>query len=156
MDNRFFEKPILNSPYEYPTQHWELDDQGQPTQEIVPSRRKADFITPIPKPNKQKASADQKEMVLDEGKGLSTSDQQYDPTSIINELRKLVDEWRARPNSNDWNVTPELRDCLSIGVIMNLATYDRSFVRLRRWKPPFGLRRLRPNPARPESSLSTT
>jgi len=107
VDNRFFEKPILNSPYEYPTQHWELDEQGQPTQKIAPSRRKADFITPIPKPKKQKASADQKEMVLDEGKGLSTSDQQYDPTSIINELRKLVDEWRARPNSNDGNATPE-------------------------------------------------
>jgi len=24
MDNRFFERPILNSPYEYPKRHWEL------------------------------------------------------------------------------------------------------------------------------------
>ena len=24
--NRFFEQPILNSPYDYPLQHWELDD----------------------------------------------------------------------------------------------------------------------------------
>jgi type III restriction enzyme len=39
MDNRFFEQPILNSPYEYPAQHWELDDQGQPTQRIIESRR---------------------------------------------------------------------------------------------------------------------
>jgi len=31
MDNQFFEQPILNSPYEYPARHWELDDQGQPT-----------------------------------------------------------------------------------------------------------------------------
>jgi len=31
MDNRFFEHPILNSPYEYPARHWELDDGGQPT-----------------------------------------------------------------------------------------------------------------------------
>ena len=29
MDNRFFENPILNSPYQYPTRHWELDD-GRP------------------------------------------------------------------------------------------------------------------------------
>ena len=28
MDERFFEAPILNSPYEYPSQHWELDEQG--------------------------------------------------------------------------------------------------------------------------------
>ncbi len=25
MENFFFEKPILNSPYEYPSRHWELD-----------------------------------------------------------------------------------------------------------------------------------
>jgi len=30
MDNRFFEKPVINSPYEYPGRHWELDDDGQP------------------------------------------------------------------------------------------------------------------------------
>ena len=26
----FFEQPILNSPYEYPDRHWELDNEGQP------------------------------------------------------------------------------------------------------------------------------
>ena len=31
MDNQFFERPILNSPYEYPERYWELDEQGQPT-----------------------------------------------------------------------------------------------------------------------------
>lgn len=41
MDNRFFEKPILNSPYKYPEQHWELDAQGQPTQQIIASRRRS-------------------------------------------------------------------------------------------------------------------
>jgi type III restriction enzyme len=30
-------------------------------------------------------------MVFDEGKGLSTKDQQYDTTSIINEVRKHID-----------------------------------------------------------------
>ncbi len=54
MDNRFFDQPILNSPYEYPRQHWELDDQGQPTQQIIESRRRAEFITPIPKPKKRR------------------------------------------------------------------------------------------------------
>ncbi len=108
MGNEFFEHPILNSPYEYPVRHWELDDQGQPTQRIIESRRKAEFITPIPKPKKHKAVAAQQRMVFDEGKGLSTQQQQYETTStIINELRRHVDQWRSLPNPNDWHVTLE-------------------------------------------------
>jgi len=108
MENRFFEKPILNSPYEYPSQHWELDSQGQPTQQIINTRRKAEFITPIPKPRKQKEPrGKQEQLIFDEGKGLSTQVQQYDPTPIINELRSYVDRWRAIPNPSQWNVTPE-------------------------------------------------
>ena len=48
MDPTFFEQPILNSPYEYPSRHWELDASGQPTNRIFPERRKVAFITPIP------------------------------------------------------------------------------------------------------------
>src|SRR6266496_2113834 len=103
--NPFFEHPILYSPYEYPTRHWELDD-GQPTQKIIERRRRAEFITPIPKPKKRRGSAAQQQIVFDEGKGLSTKQQQYDPTSIINELRQQVDQWRGLPR-NLWQVTPE-------------------------------------------------
>ena len=107
MDNQFFKKPILNSPYEYPARHWELDEQSQPTQRITDMRRRAEFITPIPKPRKRKSSYDQQQMIFDEGKGLSTNAQQYDPTSMINELRRYVDQWRSRSNPSDWQVTPE-------------------------------------------------
>ncbi|RKX37574.1 MAG: restriction endonuclease, partial [Verrucomicrobia bacterium] len=107
MQNQFFEQPVLNSPYEYPLRHWDLDKEGQPTQKIIASRRSADFITPIPKPRKRKGAIDQGEMVFDEGKGLSTEEQQYDPTSIINNLRRHVDQWRQIPDSNLWKVTPE-------------------------------------------------
>lgn len=106
MEQQFFEQPILNSPYEYPTQHWELDKSGQPTGKINGFRRIADFITPIPKPKKRKSAA-QQEMVFDEGLGLSTESQQYDQTSILNDLRKHVDQWRTIPDHNKWNVTPE-------------------------------------------------
>ncbi len=44
MANSFFEKPILNSPYACPQRNWELDGEGQPTQRIKESRRRADFI----------------------------------------------------------------------------------------------------------------
>ena len=108
MDDRFFEKPILNSPYEYPSKHWELDDSGQPTQKIVEKRRTAKYITPIPKPKKRKkAPQKQTQFVFDEGKGLSTAQQSYDPTPVINSLRRQVDQWRTIPNSADWKVTPE-------------------------------------------------
>ncbi len=49
MDNPFFEHPVLKSPYSYPSRHWELDGQGQPTLKIIEHRRRAEFITPIPK-----------------------------------------------------------------------------------------------------------
>jgi type III restriction enzyme len=92
MSNSFFDHPILNSPYEYPSRYWELDASGQPTQRIIESRRRAEFITPIPKPKQRRDSANQQGLVFDEGKGLSTEEQQYDPTSIINELRQHVDQ----------------------------------------------------------------
>lgn len=106
MGNPFFERPILNSPYDCPSRHWELDAQGQPTQTIIAGRRRAEFITPIPKP-KKRSSANQQSIVFDEGKGLSTAKQQYDPTSIINEIRGQVHRWRAWPNPSEWQVTPE-------------------------------------------------
>jgi type III restriction enzyme len=107
MANPFFEHPILNSPYQCPERHWELDADGQPTQKIIDARRRAEFITPIPKPKKRKAAAAQQDIVFDEGAGLSTQKQQYDATSIINEVRGHVAQWRAWPNPSEWQVTPE-------------------------------------------------
>jgi type III restriction enzyme len=104
MSEDFFRRPILNSPYDYPAQHWELDSTGQPTQNVAASRRRADFITPIPKPKKRKAS--QGELHLEDEKGLSTAKQQYDLTSIINQVRGAVDAWRKLPEGS-WAVTPE-------------------------------------------------
>ena len=107
MSNPFFDHPILNSPYECPQRHWELDPDGQPTQRVVENRRRAEFITPIPKPKKRKKAVQQPEMVFDEGKGLSTKEQQYDPTSIINQVRQNVDSWRSLPSPSQWQVSPE-------------------------------------------------
>lgn len=107
MSNPFFERPILNSPYEYPRKYWELDESGQPTQKIIEKRRPAEFITPIPKPRKRKGTATQQQITFNEGKGISTAEQQYDPTSIINQVRQEVTVWRNLPKPNQWQVTPE-------------------------------------------------
>ena len=107
MDAGFFDRPILNSPYAIPQHHWELDADGQPTQVIVESRRKSDLITPVPKPKKQKGSKGQASMVLGGKDSLSTEEQEYNPTPIINEVRGFVDAWRNLPNPEQWLVTPE-------------------------------------------------
>jgi len=105
MTNQFFEKPILNSPYQYPKRHWELDGTGQPTQQLIETRRRAEFITPIPKAKKQKGAAKQESLLFDDG--LSSQKQAYDHTAVINSVRKEVDKWRELKNPADWRVTPE-------------------------------------------------
>jgi type III restriction enzyme len=124
MSNPFFDHPILNSPYERPPRHWELDEQGQPTQRIIESRRRADFITPIPKPKKRTSAPNQKAMVFDEGLGLSTATQAYDPTSIINELRQLVDQWR------------DLQMRIALGRPRHFRQKAADSVGLQRWRKP--------------------
>ena len=103
MTAQFFDQPILNSPYNYPLQHWELDSKGQPTHQVVAARRPAKFITPIPKAKKQHDT--QADLAID-AEGLSGDEQKYH-ASIINGVRAEVDKWRLIPNPNDWGVTPE-------------------------------------------------
>jgi type III restriction enzyme len=108
MSNPFFDHPILNNPYLPPSKHWELDEAGQPTQRIVDSRRRAEFITPIPKP--RKARPKQTKFVLDEGQGLSNSQQSF-LQSLINDVRKQVAIWLLGKPS-EWQVTPETQRLL--------------------------------------------
>ena len=103
----FFEQPILNSPYEDPARHWELDEDGQPTNRIIDGRRAAKFVTPVPAPRRRRGASAQKQLVLDEGEGLSSEALQYDPMPIIASLRRQVDDWRLIPDPNRWQVTPE-------------------------------------------------
>ena len=108
MTEPFFEQPVLNSPYECPSRHWELDEAGQPTRKVIEGRRPVRFFTPIPKPKKRKGSAaEQVALVFDEGKGLSTAEQQYEHTAIIDEVRRQVERWRNLPSPDQWQVTPE-------------------------------------------------
>ena len=106
MSERFFERPILNSPYEYPSRHWELDASGQPTDRILDRRRQVAFISPIPKPKKQKEL--QRKIVYDEtAQALESDDEQYDLTAFISNVRHRVDRWRELPDPASWRVTPE-------------------------------------------------
>ena len=105
MSNKFFEDPILNSPYDYPSLHWELDKEGIPTQQIINSRRDSRLITPIPKPKKRGGKEEQRSLELGVEKPLDDN-QQYEVTYQINSIRDFVNQWRNEQSVN-WNVTPE-------------------------------------------------
>src|SRR3954471_1934012 len=45
--------------------------------------------------------------ICNSGHGLSTEEQEYNPTPIINEIRRYVEDWRKLPNPDQWQVTPE-------------------------------------------------
>ncbi|MBX7060003.1 MAG: DEAD/DEAH box helicase family protein [Leptospirales bacterium] len=107
MVEQFFEAPVLNSAYEYPGRHWELDSDGQPTGKIIDSRRQARLITPIPQPQKQRSKdKGQPKLGLSTSPGVDTAEQEYDPYPIINQVRTQVDQWRGFPRK-DWDVTSE-------------------------------------------------
>src|ERR1700679_881516 len=85
----FFEHPILNPPYQEPPRYHPLDTEGQPLNEPPrEGRRKSELITPVPKPRKKKRKSttkDQGNLNLQNDDGLSTEEQEYNPTPIINE-----------------------------------------------------------------------
>ncbi len=103
MSSSFFDHPILNSPYEEPSRH-QLDPDGQPL-DLPPTegRRRSELITPVPKPRRKQAG--QSSLRLSDAQELSTHEQEYNPTPIINEIRTYVASWRALPNPAQWGVT---------------------------------------------------
>lgn len=107
MAQSFYDRPILNSPYEEPKLHHALDEEGQPLEQpAIVGRRPCDFVTPVPKPKKRSAKAAQAAIVFEDELGLSAEEQEYNPKPIINEIRSHVATWRSLPSDRDWGVTP--------------------------------------------------
>ena len=94
MDNRFFDDPILNSPYEAPAQYWELDERGQPTQKVIDGRRLPSFQSPIPKPKKVVAS--QGTLGFESDLELLSEEQQRLLATRIGDTRRSIELWRAK------------------------------------------------------------
>ena len=119
--------------------HWELDQDGQPTNRIIETRRRSELITPVPKPQRRRRAPGQAELGLGAGDGLSTTEQEYNPTPIINEIRGYVENWRNLPNpepvagdAGDRPAAPALA-ASSIS-----RTFARSSARSRRSRPRSG------------------
>ncbi len=106
MATPFYEQPILNSPYGAPTRHHALDAEGQPIDEPpLPGRRESKLLTPVPKA-KKRGGGKQASLALSAEADVDASGQEYNPTPIVDETRRLVAAWRQIPNPTDWGVTP--------------------------------------------------
>lgn len=116
MGTTFYDQPVLNSPYEEPRLHHALDERGLPTDKPpIERRRPSALLSPIPKSRKQRSSKQddaQQDLGLHAGDGVSDDSQQYATTTLINEIRAQVSQWRRLPNPNDWRVTPTTRKLL--------------------------------------------
>lgn len=100
----FFDGPILNSPYHHPGRHWELDEEGQPSDRILTRRRPSALWTALPGKSAKSAKT-QKSLVFDDS-DLSTEATEFNPSPIVNDLRQELDSWRALPNPSQWKVSP--------------------------------------------------
>ena len=86
MTERRIENPIINSPFDAPTQHFRFDDEGI-TDEVVDGRRPSAYFMPIPASKRR--GGKQQEIVFDEW----TRDRLKE-TEFVNQLRERVDVWR--------------------------------------------------------------
>ncbi|WP_018180752.1 BPTD_3080 family restriction endonuclease [Jongsikchunia kroppenstedtii] len=79
------ENPILNSPYDPPSEHFVMGDHG-PTGEIAPGRRASESFIPIAQAKKRRGAVQES---LDLSMGERT-----ERNTLINELRIDVAKWR--------------------------------------------------------------
>jgi type III restriction enzyme len=94
--------PIINSPYEPPTCHFELGSAG-PTGTLLPGRRPSESYIPAPTSRKRRRAPQQ---ALD----FDVTGERREKNTLINDIRREVERWRA----NNWNgVTPYTRKLLA-------------------------------------------
>ena len=149
MDNRYlFDHPILNSPYEYPRRHWELDEAGQPTQQIIETRRGAKFITPIPKPKKRKSRGTDGDLCSTRARGFRPRSSSTIPPRSSTRFAAMWTHGVRCPTPVSGRSRRRPPGCCSTGGITSSAASVRSSARSRRWKPRSGSPRSRRN--RPE------
>jgi type III restriction enzyme len=93
------ENPIINSPFEEPQQHHELDSRGNPTGQIITRRRASTYLTPIPQPRKQSST----QLAL-----LDVTVEKEEPNYTINQIRQHVKLWRQKGYPHITRVTRQL------------------------------------------------
>lgn len=99
-DKNFSVNPILNSPYEYPGRHWDMDENNQPTVKINEFRRPSSLKSPIAVARRRNGVS-QGDLFTESEGGVD-----YGTNEFINSIRVEVDAWRKLPPER-WNVTAE-------------------------------------------------
>ena len=83
-----------------------MGDDGQPLDhEPIVGRRPSRYVAPVPSSRKTKGAKPQTQtsLAFDRDDDMTSS---YNVSTIVNEIRRHLESWRALPNSNDWGVTP--------------------------------------------------
>lgn len=80
--------PVLNSPYEPPTRHFELGQRG-PTGLILDGRRPSESFIPVPKSRKGNSAS-----VIQESLNFDLTGERREKNTLINDLRREVERWR--------------------------------------------------------------
>jgi type III restriction enzyme len=95
------ENPVLNSPFEEPTRHFEFDEDGI-TDRIAESRRPSSFFIPIPPPKRRtkKQTAAQQSWTSD----------RVETNELVNNIRDRVGAWRQAGYPGITATTRELLD----------------------------------------------
>ena len=96
--------PILNSPYEYPSRHWDMDAENQPTEKINEFRRPSSLKSPIAAVRRRNAAATQGDLFAESEDGV-----EYETNELINSIRVKVDEWRRMPSETAPSEPPAAR-----------------------------------------------
>src|SRR6266542_3006789 len=78
--------PIVNSPYEPPTCHFEIGHAG-PTGMLLPGRRPSESFIPVP-PSRKGRRAAQQELDFD------VTGERREKNTLINDIRREVERWR--------------------------------------------------------------
>jgi type III restriction enzyme len=96
----FNDNPIINSPFDRPKWHFELDGDGQPTGKKLPDRRKSIYVVPVPAARRR--GGQQGQLALED---------KVTTNVLVNKIREEVDKWRDLPPGK-WGVTPETQRLL--------------------------------------------
>ena len=96
----FVDNPVLNSPFEEPKLHYQLNDDGQPTGIVSPGRRNSMQIVPVASARRRIKQAELE---------LGDAETQTKVNQLVNDIREVVAAWRKAR----WpKITPETRRLL--------------------------------------------
>jgi type III restriction enzyme len=87
-------EPILNGPYDPPERHFVMGPNG-PTGEVKPGRRPSESLVPIAQAKKSRSASRTADLFQDE-LDLDVTGERREKNTLINDLRREVDLWRAR------------------------------------------------------------